>query len=124
MAPKAAPLPQVAGQLNLPVGDAWSLDINGSVSLIDSALNPGSSTLQGLMIVTFNLSSPNYTLSFGPSLAHTELATNYGIGVEKASSRLARVRCRTLLEERRDLLKRLLADVGDTRPLNRTTDHQ
>lgn len=82
VAPEAAPLPQVAGQLNLPVGDAWSLDINGSVSLVDSALNPGSSTLQGLMIVTFNLSSPNYTLSFGPSLAHTELATNYGIGVE------------------------------------------
>ena len=81
-APDTGAFPQLAGQLNLPLDDSGSLEIGVGTGLIDSVLNPDSSTFQGLASVTYSYSAPNFLFTVGPSLRHTEFGTRYGIGLE------------------------------------------
>ena len=74
----ANPYPRVLGQLSLPVGDAGNLDLNASLSLVDSVLG-NSSALQTISSLLYTYSESNYQVRVGPTFNRTEFATVYGL---------------------------------------------
>lgn len=75
----APAIPQVLGQVSLPVGDAGSLELVAGAALIDSLLVPGTSRLAGLAALTWTTGDPDVRLELGPSLHTGELGTHYAL---------------------------------------------
>ncbi len=77
----APAVPQLLGQLSVPVGDDGSLELVAGVSLVDSLLAPGTSRLAGLAALTWTAGDPDVRFELGPSLRTGELGTHYAVNV-------------------------------------------
>jgi len=74
-----APMPQVAGQLDVPLANGDTLHATADLGLAPSALVPGTRRLQGTAALLWETGDPQTTLQLGPSLSSGELGTRIAV---------------------------------------------
>ncbi len=79
--PGGAAVPQLAGQLNVPLSSDSAIDLYAAAALMDSVLAPGTRSLAGQGAITWVTGDPDVQLELGPGIRADELGTHYALTV-------------------------------------------
>jgi hypothetical protein len=74
-------VPQALGQVNLPLGDAGSVDATLGLALVDSLLEADSQVLQTSANIGYSYSLDEASVKLGLSWLSSEVVTVYGLSL-------------------------------------------